>query len=149
MNSVSNVFPPLFESDMRKLWDIDAGLAEVENWSACRRPGTCFQTKNLTKAPSHNTTREQWLGHRFQGDVRTWVFLCWWPCCLFCASGIKGCHCWNEKQMLARNSPDCSSFFHARASNAASLHHSPSYFLSVSLSLLCTLLTCSFFLSSF
>lgn len=32
------------------------------------------------------------------------------PRCLFCASGIKGRHCWNEKQMLVRNSPDCSSF---------------------------------------
>lgn len=26
-------------------------------------------------------------------------------------SRIKGRHCWNEKQMLVRNSPDCSSFF--------------------------------------
>lgn len=31
-------------------------------------------------------------------------------CSMLCASGIKGRHCWNEKQMLVRNSPDCSSF---------------------------------------
>ena len=54
-----------------------------------------------------------------------------WRCCWLCASGIKGRHCWNEKQMLVRNSPDCSSFFffHARASSAAS------FLLSLSLSL--------------
>lgn len=40
--------------------------------------------------------------------VGTWR---WWQCCSLCASRIKGRHCWNEKQMLVRNSPDCSSFF--------------------------------------
>lgn len=35
----------------------------------------------------------------------------WRWCSSLCASGIKGRHCWNEKQMLVRNSPDCSSFF--------------------------------------
>lgn len=108
-----------------------------------------FSDLNLTKEPSHNTTPEQWWRHRFEGDVRGWDFLRWWPCCLFCASEIKGRHCWNEKQMLARNSPDCSTFFHAWASNAASVHRSPPYFLSFSPSLLCTLFTFWFFLSSF
>lgn len=47
-------------------------------------------------------------GCRMQSeDVGTWS---WWWCSLLCASGIKGRHCWNEKQMLVRNSPDCSSF---------------------------------------
>lgn len=99
--------------------------------------------------PDEKSTAGGWLRHRFQGDVRGCFFLSWWPRCLFCASGIKGRHCWNEKQMLARNSPDCSSFFHAWASNAASVHCSPPYFLSIFPSLLCTLSTFLFFLSSF
>ena len=49
-----------------------------------------------------------------------------WRCCPLCSSGIKDRHCWNEKQMLVRNSPDCSSFFHAWALRAASLHLPPS-----------------------
>lgn len=52
MNSLSHVFPPRFESDVQKLWDVDAGPAELENWSPCRRPGACFQAKNPTEEPS-------------------------------------------------------------------------------------------------
>lgn len=119
----------------------------------CKRPGVSFQTKktwlkNKRTVPQHNTTVGD-AGLRVMSGAGVFFFLSWWPCCLFCASGIKGRHCWNEKQMLVRNSPDCSSFFHAWASNAASVHRFPSYFLSLSLSLLCKLFTFSFFLSSF
>lgn len=44
---------------------------------------------------------------------------------LLCALGIKERYCWNEKQMLVRNSPDCSRFFfffHAWVSSAAKLY---------------------------
>lgn len=52
---------------------------------------------------------------------------------VLCVSGFKGRHCWNEKQMFRRNSPDCSSF-HGSAQRAASVHLPPSLRASTSLS---------------
>lgn len=90
-----------------------------------------FRPKTRPKNhPQHNARAV--IAAQVPGWCQGLGFLSWWQRCLFCASGIKGRHCWNEKQMLGRNSPDCSSFFHAWASNAASVHRSPPCFLSVS-----------------
>lgn len=78
------------------------------------------RTKVLAGGQGHVFRPKAWLRNHhtktvIAAQVSRWrqglFFFSWWPCCLFCASGIKGRHCWNELQMLARNYPDCSSFF--------------------------------------
>lgn len=127
-------FPPFLSVTC---WNDEILMLVQLHWrrlSPCGRPGK--HTKRDKRNIPQRQSSDGGAGFRVMSGA---VFWSWWPRCLFCASGIKGRHCWNEKQMLVRNSPDCSSFFHARASNAASVHRSPSYFLSLSLSAMQTI----------